>query len=393
MRGKDGLFMRPGEPFAFRYKDADDRWREKSTGTRDRKLAREAKRQFEKDLQDGQVPTDWSAMTVAAAAKRWLDSLPGHVGQNTIRSYRGNLTAVIQFFGSRTLKSIANASDVRTFQGQRRLAGKSLNTVKHEVERLACLLDQANLWQRMKSQIKIARGPKHSSRKPFSQQQVNQLIRTALSNESFWAVPLWTAIISANTSCRPVELRGLQLDHIHVDDGERQFIEIASSKTRTGKREIDLNPFAVVALRKLLDRARKLGACEPHHYLLPRDLSRHTKPGDPLYARRFGGFDPNLPQRGWSRSWQKLIEAAGLPKGSHFYALRNTALTDLAEAGVPLAVAKGIAGHMDEQMCEWYIEIRDRAKQKAVNAISNTNPGLADLLGLPREDDDKKPVN
>jgi integrase len=154
-----------------------------------------------------------------------------------------------------------------------------------------------------------------------------------------------------------------------------------TTKTNAGERNIPLNQVSRLALDRLLQRAYKLGAEKPEHYLLPADLSRHTKPTDPLYGRRFDGFDPNLNQRSWVTSWGKLRAKAGLPN-AQFYQLRHTSITAGAEENVPLAVMKALAGHMNERMTDYYTTVRDNPKAKAVAAIERANPELLSILGL-----------
>jgi integrase len=100
-------------------------------------------------------------------------------------------------------------------------------------------------------------------------------------------------LIAANTTCRPCEISGLQLGHIH-SEGPWPYITISrvTTKTTAGERDIPLSQVSKLAIDRLLERAYKLGAEKPEHYLLPAELSRHTKPTDPLYVRRFEGFDP-----------------------------------------------------------------------------------------------------
>jgi len=69
-------------------------------------------------------------------------------------------------------------------------------------------------------------------------------------------------------------------------------------------------------------------------------LSKHTRATDPLYFRRFDGFDLNLHQRDWDTSWSKLRSKAGLPH-AQFYQLRATCITSGAEQDVPIMVMKG----------------------------------------------------
>jgi integrase len=392
MKGRDGLFMRPGEPFSFRWKDADDKWRERSTGTRDRKLAREAKRQFEDDLQNNAVPDkQWTELTVKEAAERWLQSRRGEIDPNTYRSYASNFSAPIAFFKNR-LRAISLA-DIRTFRNARLKSGRHPRTINHDVDALSFLLTEANVWTKIvQAGFKaLPLGKRHSSRLPLTADELNRLVTTGLSNPA-WEVVLYAMLLAATTAARPCEIMQLQLGRIHLD-AAYPYIVISreTTKTNSGSRTIPLNRIAQLAVSRLLDRTYKLGACQPDHYLLPRDLSRHTKQCDPLYSRRFDGWDPALYQKGWDGAWCALRKKAGMPH-AEFYSLRHSALTTGAEQDVPIAVMAALAGHSSQQMTEYYQTIRHDPKIAAVEAIEKSNVKLLDILGLPREDDDSKPV-
>jgi hypothetical protein len=62
-----------------------------------------------------------------------------------------------------------------------------------------------------------------------------------------------------------------------------------STKSNAGARFVELNQTALGAVIKLYRRAELLGASDPEHYLLPADLSKHTKSFDPLAGGR--GYD------------------------------------------------------------------------------------------------------
>lgn len=389
-RGNDRLFRRSGV-FGFRYQDANDVWHEKSTGTRNRREARGVKEQFEKQLEKNQVPTDLAKRTVAQAAVAWLKSMADELDPNTIRSYRTCLNQVIAFFADRKLGSIS-AAGLREYRGSRKRAGRANRTINHEILCFGAVLQEANLWTKVGAKYKaLGEGPKHSSRRPLSLEQLNALVTTALMNPA-WEVILYVILIAANTCTRPIEISGLQLGCIHLD-GAWPYITISrvTTKTNAGARDIPLNNVAQLAIRKLLDRAHKLGACEASHYLLPADLSKHTKPTDPLFDRRHDGFDPALHQRDWGTSWDKLRIKAGLPD-VQFYALRHTSITAGAEENVPLAVMKALAGHMDTRMTEYYTTVRDNPKAKAVASIEASNPELLEILGLRENPQDSKQV-
>jgi integrase len=394
-RGRDGLFLRAGV-FGFRYKDGNGNWPEKSTGSHNRAEARKIKRQFEEDLKAGAVPDkQWSELTVREAAGRWLKACRGEVDPNTYRSYKSNLSAPVAFFADRRLRNFSLA-DIRFYRNSRLEAVPRPihpRTINHEVTALSWLLGEANVWKKIVAAgyTALSMGKRHSSRLPLAPEELNHLVITGMTNPT-WEVVLYTMLIAAESTARPCEIMGLQLGRIHVD-GDYPYITIhrKTTKTDSGARDLPLNNISLLAVRKLLYRAQQLGANKPDHYLLPRDLSRHTKADDPLYSRRFDGWDPALGQRSWAGSWAALRTKAGLPD-IEFYQLRATAITTGQEEDVPIAVMAALSGHSSEQMTDYYTTVRNDPKRRAVEAIEKSNPELLDILGLPREhDDDAKP--
>ena len=73
------------------------------------------------------------------------------------------------------------------------------------------------------------------------------------------------AVISSNTLLRAGEIWQLRLHNL---DLERRTI--ACSNKNGSVRHVPLNDEAYAAVRRLRDRAEKLGSTEPEHYLLPR---------------------------------------------------------------------------------------------------------------------------
>jgi site-specific recombinase XerD len=387
-KGKDGLYTRNKKLFNFRYKDKNGAWHEKSTGKTNRAEARSVKVKFLELLQKNGLPTELAKYTVAQAVEHWLKGLEGEdLNQNTIRSYRTCLRQVTAVLGERRLDSISIA-DLREYRASRKKAGRANRTINHELLCFSQILREGKLWESVKEDYKpLKEKTKKSTRKPLSPAELNTLVATALTNPS-WEVTLYVMLIAANTTARPIEISGLQLGRIHL--GEYPYIDISRDTTKSdaGEREIPLNRIALLAIHKLLKRAHSLGAQEPEHYLLPANMARHTKENDPLYWNRFDGWNPNSHQKGWHTSWRKLRAKAGLPK-VQFYQLRHTSITAGAEQNVPLAVMKSLAGHMDIKMTEYYTNVRDTSKAKAVAAIEQANPQLLVLLGIESGTDEK----
>ena len=77
------------------------------------------------------------------------------------------------------------------------------------------------------------------------------------------------------------------------------------------------------------------------------------------------------PQKSVRTAWRALTRKAGLV-GLRIHDLRHTAITDMAEAGVPESVMESMAGHVSRKMLAHYTHIRLGAKEKAVAALGGT---------------------
>lgn len=101
------------------------------------------------------------------------------------------------------------------------------------------------------------------------------------------------------------------------------ILVISKSKTEAGCREIVLNPEARVAFARMLQVAEALGEAKPENFIFCACENRN--------------FDYTRPQRSVRTAWRSLTRKAGLA-GLRIHDLRHTAITDLAEAGIPESV-------------------------------------------------------
>jgi integrase len=124
-----------------------------------------------------------------------------------------------------------------------------------------------------------------------------------------WLVAYNAEVLAANSGIRGGEIKQLQLGDINLE-ARRLRIRRKGTKTDAGARLVELNHSALEALTKLYMRAQTLGAADPNHYLLPADLSRHTKSSDPPRGQL--GFDATKHRNSWHSAWRSLLTAAGL---------------------------------------------------------------------------------
>jgi integrase len=196
---------------------------------------------------------------------------------------------------------------------------------------------------------------------------IEQLCRleTAAASRDAWEVAFCAELIAANTGMRGGEIKKLRLGMIDLEN-RRVRITRAITKSDAGARLVALNRSATEAMCRLYRRAQMLGASAPDDYLLPADLSRHTKSTDPLKGLR--GFDPTRPQASWDTAWRNLREAAGL-HGLGFHSLRHTFVTMMAQRGVPLPVVRAMVGHMSDAVTRLYTHISEGDARKAVEQL------------------------
>jgi integrase len=88
------------------------------------------------------------------------------------------------------------------------------------------------------------------------------------NRKGHWEVALWASLLSVHTSAGPGEIRHLRLQDVDLNENAPK-IYINRGKNHFRLREIPLNSVALMAAKKLLQRAQRLGCCEPEHYLLP----------------------------------------------------------------------------------------------------------------------------
>lgn len=110
------------------------------------------------------------------------------------------------FFSSKRLNQIT-ADDIRQFQAHRLGQGKHPNTVNHEVKALLRLLKRAKLLSRLRDDVQLL-PVKKEPESVLAEAEKQRLLETA-SKRPEWMVAYGAALLTANTSMRPAELRRL----------------------------------------------------------------------------------------------------------------------------------------------------------------------------------------
>jgi integrase len=373
-RRRDGLYKRSGV-FGFRYKDKQGHWREKSTGETVRGAATLAKTRFLDNVAHDTLPTEKAEWTIAQAAIRWVAQHAARLNSDkNRRNEQSFLRQLIRRVGTKKLKAV-DLDTLKDYQSSRRKEVRE-RAINVELQILVSVLKEANLWTRpLAEHYRRLKEPESEVGRALTIQELDRLEATAKTNEA-WDVAYCAEILAANTGLRGGEIKKLRMGMVDLEN-KRIRITRASTKTSAGARSVELNQAATQAVRKLYWRAQSLGSNDSEHYLLPADLSRHTKDSDPLKGGR--GFDPTRHQMSWDTAWCNLRKAAGFDN-LRFHSLRHTFITMMAERGTPLAVTQAMVGHMSNAITRHYTHISQNAARQAVEKLDRIRPGFVDVF-------------
>jgi integrase len=267
---------------------------------------------------------------------------------------------------------LVTLDDLRRYQVTRR-AQVGARSVNLELRPLLHVLKENHLTAPLRD-YKMLSEPVSEIGKAISEVDLARLELMASSNPN-WLVAHCATVLAANTGMRSSEIKKLRLGSINL---ERRTLRVTRAKTRASHRTVALNLAATAAITKLMQRARCLGCFADDHYLLPADLSRHTRKTDPLHGQY--GFDPTHHQESWGTAWRRLCTAAGL--SIRFHDLRHTFISRAAELGTPLPVTQANVGHMSEEITKLYTHISDEAAREAVAKLDliRNQPKFVDMF-------------
>ncbi len=324
------------------------------------------------------LTTEFSRLLFCAALDRYLaqrairsQASPSNgKPANPRKSWDGWVTEPLQyFFAAKRLNQITS-DDVRLFQAHRLGLGKHPNAVNHETKALLRLLKRAKLASRLRDDIQLL--PVKKEPKSVLSEAEKQRLFDVASTKSEWMLAYCAALLTANTSMRPVELRRLLWSDL---DPFNRLVTVRRSKTEAGSRVIPLNDLAWSAFSAMKERADALGTYAPNHY---------------VFHREWPVTDATRPMSSWRSAWRSLRREAAredkekgreeMPRLAklRFYDLRHQAITEMLEAGVPEGVIREVAGHVDPAMTRHYSHPRLRARRAAVEVLITAKPARLD---------------
>ena len=328
----------------------------KRLGTTNLRTATRRERELVEEAGHGRLSADEQGpKRLSDAIGAYLDAKRMRCSPRTIELEEERLSLVKKHFGDVPLSAIT-ATAIAEFQRTRHEAGIANRTINMDVGVLSRVLKSCGRWRALADHVHNLPERQHPVGRALTAEERKRLFAAAASNPE-WEHVYCAAIVAANTSMRPVEVKHLRRCDV---DLVKRLLHVRRSKNETSHRVIPLNASAIEAAARMFERADLLGHTEPEHYLWP--------------ACQWGRYDATKPMLKWDTAWRALRDEAGL-HGLRFHDLRHTVITELAEMGVADHVLESISGHLSRRMLEHYSHIRIDAKRQALDALDNLRRG------------------
>ena len=293
---------------------------------------------------EGGLVFDAGNLTVGEYLDRWLkDSVRGTVRISTFERHEQIIRAhLMPSFGRMKLKALTPAH-VRSLHREKLDAGLAPATVRKIHSTLHKALSQAvadGLIPRNAADVKAPR-PAPEEMRPLSEAEARTFLDAARESGDRFE-PLY--VLAITTGLRRGELLGLRWDDADLSEARgtlrvgRALVReggryiLGETKTKRGRRRVNLTPRTVTALkahrkRQLEERVRLAGLYEDHGLIFA------SENGTPLN-----------PENLVKRSFKPLLKRAGLPE-IRFHDLRHTCATLLLSRSVHPKMVQELLGH------------------------------------------------
>jgi hypothetical protein len=317
--------------------------------------------------------TSMSAMTFDEAFLYWSEARKriSSIRARTHETDREYARALSKFFG-RILMGNINAGQIAMYQRARCTNRLPVNghlsapwkreashgRINHEISMLARMLQACKQWAKIEPNYHPLPTKAWSPREILSDADQQRLVHVGAGNAEA-ELAFWVMIISMHTTATGIELRGIRLGGVSLsndpDVPSSIYIPEDACKNSSRPRRIPLNNQAEFAVKMVVDRAIRLGATEPDHFIFPyRD--KKTRKYDP--ARRASRWFLR-------NSWNALREVSGY-KDLRPHDFRHVAITKLLEAKTDGEKLNAISGHVSARMREYYSHFQLSSKLEAL---------------------------
>ena len=297
----------------------------------------------------------YGAMDVQAAIAAYAAERRAQVSPRMVDYWLENSRPLARFLKGLKLNNLTPAH-LASYQNHRTEAGRATKTINGELSVLRQVLKHARLWYRFKDDYKALKRTEPPVGRVLTVAEQDRLFELACKHPA-WIYAYTAAILGFYCGMRSCEIKALRWSQI---DLVSRRLEIRRSKTPAGWRTPTLNRICLTALTDLRRQAAELGYAEPTHFVFP-------------WHGRNRRLDPTRPMTTWKTAWRSMLKAAGLT-GVRFHDGRHTAVTTLAEKGLPDEVIRAQVGHVSPDMMKTYSHIRRLALDRAAEALEPAQP-------------------
>lgn len=315
-------------------------------------------------LADMKFPDAFEAWLAARTVSDRQETSVRYIKETSEDTYREYAWALEKFFRDLALKDIHDGH-LRTYQDDRancRGAWKKKcgqNRIHKEVGLLLRMLRAAHLWDDDLDDAFDQLPLQHSElqRALDPTEQAHWLVSCLKEPEWLWIHQY--SILALETCASTIEIRLARL----VDINTRHWtlrVGPEASKNKFRNRTIPLESEEVrEAVEGLKKRAIDFGARNPEHYLFPFGA-----------GSRRGDLDITQPMTkfGLKHTWNLIRDRSGF-RWLRPYDLRHTAITRMAEKGVPVSKIMAFSGHISPRMQQHYTSISMQVKRETAQEV------------------------
>ena len=302
----------------------------------------------------GGLPSEERSKRLRSVAEATRDYLKGYSVNHRPKSVQWSterIAHVERLLGEVLLPDLTEPR-IRDYMERRQTEAVSGRTINMELVNLSLAIGHP--WRELWPNVRKLE-ERHDIGVALSEEDEAKLLLAADGNKS---PTIATFIrVALLTGLRSGEIRDLQWGRI--DLGQRTLI-VGKSKTHGGAGRVI--PMSDELFDVLKDHANwftgRFGETRPEYFLFP-------------FSHRWQA-DPTRPTLSVKKAWGSVRKEAAVR--CRFHDLRHTALTKMAEAGVPESVMMALAGHLSRAMLERYSHVRMKAKREAVETMRTARP-------------------
>jgi len=301
--------------------------------------------------------------SLAAYLQHWLDNIVKlNKADRTHEEYdMACRLYIVPFIGHKKLSKLS-AEDMESWQAAMVRKGHTNNQRKRGIRILRNALNRAVKSRVLDfNPVQVLDIPKVEQREvvPLELDQLGKLFAECDHHRLGDIVPL-----ALMTGLRLGELLALEWSDVNLSEGvlsvRKALQELKSGtslkapKSKAGRRAVNLDPFAIQALKNRRQKAIDEG-CHPDHVsiVFPNTLGKHQFRGELT-----------------RKTWYPIRKAAGIPATVRFHDLRHSHASLMVAAGIHLKIVQERLGHSTYELtANTYSHLLDGAQADAANRV------------------------